>query len=104
MLRCCSDAIPGRFPRLLVGLDIDNSLCPLAGGDLALEQDVDLAVGAVLHLGEEEEGHEETGEAGAGPDVTAPATEVGLLYLCVSKMVQRGDFGWWDHLTSGLSM
>lgn len=89
--------------RLLVGLDIDDSRGPLAGGDLALEQDVDFAVGSVLHLGQEEEGGEEADEAGAGPDVTAPATEVGLLrYLsanCSSESSEKGG-----NLTSGLSI
>lgn len=81
--------------RLLVGLDIDNSRGPLAGGDLALEQDVDLAVGSVLHLGQEEEGGEEADEAGAGPDITAPATEVGLLrYMLVTvHHKDRGEGG-----------
>lgn len=36
--------------RLLVVVDIDNSLRPLASVDLALEQNVNLTVRSVLHL------------------------------------------------------
>ena len=62
------------------------SLGPLASRHLALEQDVDLAVGSVLHLGQVEEGREEADEAGGTPDVTTLATEVGLL-RCVLAIV-----------------
>lgn len=82
-----------RFCRLLVGRDIDMSLLPLAGRDLALEQDVDLAVGPVLHLGQVEECREEADEAGGAPDVAALAAQVGLLRLCVSKIVHCKRFG-----------
>ena len=67
--------------RLLVVLNIDDSLCPLAGWDLALEQDVNFAVRAVLHLGQEEVCHDEAEETSSTPDVTALAAEVGLLLI-----------------------
>lgn len=72
-------AFSSRLP-LLVGLDIDNSLCPLASRNLALEQNVDFAVGSVLHLRQEEVCHDETKETCASPDVAALATEVCLLH------------------------
>jgi len=48
------------LPRLLVVVDVDHGLLPLPGRHLTLEQDVDLAVGATLHLGKEEVGGDET--------------------------------------------
>lgn len=67
------------YGRLLVGLDVDNGLGPLAGRDLALEQNVNLTVRAALHLRNEEVGHDETEETSAAPNVTALAAEVCLL-------------------------
>lgn len=64
---------------LLVVGGVDNRLLPLAGLDLALEENVDLAIGAVLHLGEPLPGHEGTNECCAGPDVSALATKVTTL-------------------------
>jgi hypothetical protein len=46
---------------------------------MALEENVDLAVRAALHLRQEEVCHDETEETGSGPDITALSTEVGLL-------------------------
>ena len=63
------------YSHLLVIVDIDNSLLPLPGGDLALEQDVDLAVRPALHLGQEEVGGDEAEEAGGAPDVAAFAAD-----------------------------
>lgn len=65
---------------LLVGLDVDDGLGPLAGRDLALEKNVDFAVRAALHLRKEEVGQHETDETSSAPDITALSTEVGLLY------------------------
>lgn len=76
--------------RLLVGLDVDNSLLPLAGGDLALEQNIDLAVRTALHLRQEEVCDDETEETSASPDITALSTEVGLL-RCISIVLVQ-DF------------
>jgi hypothetical protein len=61
---------------LVVVLDIDNRLLPLASGHLAVEQDVDLTVRPALHLGQVEVGHEEADETGTSPHVTALAAEV----------------------------
>lgn len=69
--------------RLLVGRNIDLGLGPLAGRNLALEQNVDLAIGAALHLRQIEECQGEAEETGTSPNVTALATKVGLLF-CVS--------------------
>jgi hypothetical protein len=72
-------SLPVNYIHLLVVLDIDDSRLPLASRDMALEQDVDLAVRAALHLRQEEVCHNETEETGSSPDVTALSTEVGLL-------------------------
>lgn len=69
--------------RLLVSVELDDSLLPLAGRNLALEEDVDLTVRTTLHLRQEEVRHNETEETSASPDVTALSAEVGLL-RCVS--------------------
>jgi hypothetical protein len=67
---------------LLVILHIDNSLGPLPCGHLAREQNVNLAVRAVLHLRQEEVRDDEAEEARSGPNVTALAAEVGALVMC----------------------
>lgn len=64
---------------LLVGCDIDLGLGPLAGRDLALEQNVDLTVRATLHLRQVEVCQGEAKETSSSPNVTALATKVGLL-------------------------
>lgn len=64
---------------LLVVVDVDDGLLPLAGLDLAPEEDVDLADGAALHLGKPDPGHDEAHEARRAPDVTALATKVDTL-------------------------
>ena len=45
-----------------------------------MEQNVDFAVGSVLHLRQEEVCDDEAEEASATPDVTALATKVCFLY------------------------
>ena len=88
--------------RLRVVADVDNSLLPLAGRNLALEQNVDLAVRSALHLRKEEESHDEAEETSTSPDVTALSAKVCLLRF-VSN-VFRARFWEKDNLTSGLSM
>jgi hypothetical protein len=83
---------------------VDVGLRPLAGIDLAGEEDVDLAVRATLVLGEEEEGDDEAAETGAAPDVAALAAEISALEVDVSMMVVRGCTGGFIGLTSGLSI
>lgn len=60
-------------------MDIDDGLLPLAGLDLALEQNVDLSVRSVLHLRKPDECHDQADETGTRPDITTLATEVGTL-------------------------
>ena len=68
-----------RTRSLLVVVDVDLRLLPLAGGDFATEHDIDLAVRAILHLGELEVGDDQAAEASGTPDVTALAAEVGTV-------------------------
>lgn len=42
------------FDRLIIVLDVHDCILPLASRDLALEHDVNLAVGSPLHLRQEE--------------------------------------------------
>lgn len=92
--------LEGQF-RLLVGLCVDLSLGPVACVDLTLEQNVDLAVRAVLHLWYEEVCQDEADETSSGPYVTALSAEVGLLFDFSN--IHRKN--WRErHLTSGLSM
>jgi hypothetical protein len=65
--------------RLLVSCNINFGLGPLAGRNLALEQNVNLTVGAALHLRQEKVCQHKAEETSTTPDVTALATEVGLL-------------------------
>jgi hypothetical protein len=58
---------------------MDLSRRPLAGRDLAVEENVNLAVTAVLHLRQEEVCHNEAEEAGTRPDVTTLAAKVCFL-------------------------
>ncbi len=58
---------------LRVRVDIDIHLLPLAGRDLALEHDVDLAVGAILHFRQEEVGRDQADESRGAPNVAALA-------------------------------
>jgi hypothetical protein len=64
---------------LLVVADVDDGLLPLAGRDLALEENVDFSVRSVLHLRKPDVGTEQTEGTSSGPDVTTLATKVGTL-------------------------
>lgn len=64
---------------LLVVVDVDLGLGPVASIDLALEQDVDFTVRSSLHLRNVEPCERETDESSSSPDVTAPATKVSTL-------------------------
>lgn len=61
---------------LLVIAHVDDGLLELPSRNLAVEQNVKLAVGAVLKLGQEEVGHDPADEGGAAPDVAALASHV----------------------------
>lgn len=61
---------------LLVVIDVDHRLLPLAGRDLALEHDVNFTVRATLHLGQAPPGYNETDECSGAPNVAALSAEV----------------------------
>jgi hypothetical protein len=61
---------------LLVVVDVDDRLLPLASRDLPSEHDVDLAVTAVLHLRKLEVGDDQTSQTGGAPDVTTFSTKI----------------------------
>lgn len=67
---------PGLDLHLVVILDIDDRLLPLASRHLAVEQDVNLTVRPALHLRQVEVGHHEAEETGAAPDVAALSAKV----------------------------
>ena len=76
---------------LLIIIDIDLGLLPLACRDLALEHDVNLAVRSALHLRKEEVCSDETGETGTTPDVTTLATDCErLLVICFESAFWKG--------------
>ena len=64
------------FLHLLVIAHVDDSLLKLPSRNPAVEQDVKLAVRAVLELREEEVGHDPADKSGAAPDVAALASHV----------------------------
>lgn len=51
-----------RHTPLLVVVDVDNSLLPLACWDMAIKQNVDLPIGPTLHLRQEEVSQDEADE------------------------------------------
>lgn len=59
---------------LLVVIDVNVRLLPLASWDLALEHDVNLAVGSVLHLGQLKVGGDQAEQTRRTPNVTALAS------------------------------
>lgn len=67
------------MPHLLVVVDVDNRILPLASRDMTVEHDVDLAEGPTLHLRQEQVCYDEAEEASSGPDVAALAAKVHAL-------------------------
>ena len=65
--------------QLAVVVNIDDSLLPLARLNMTVEQDIDLAVRAILHLWQPDVSHGQADERGTSPDVAAFATEVSLV-------------------------
>jgi hypothetical protein len=61
---------------LLVVFDVEDGRLELPGGNLVVEQNVDLTVRAVLELRKEEVGHHPADASGTSPDVTALACEI----------------------------
>lgn len=88
--------------RLLVIVDVNDGLLPLAGRDLALEHDVNLANGASLHLRDVEVCKDETDETSGTPDVTALAAQVDTLFSSLACCYTLGRWG--SKLTVVLSM
>jgi hypothetical protein len=103
--------------RLLVSCNVNFGLGPLAGRNLALEQNVNLTVGAALHLRQEKVCQHEAEETSTTPDVTALATEVGLLlyvsnsndcrsrksYIRVKHVAREENAGNVDHVVGSAS-
>jgi hypothetical protein len=76
-LRCCEHQSFAECPRpfgLLVVVNVDNHILPPMGWNMTFKQNINLAVGSVLHLGEPDPGHDCTNKRSAGPDVAALAT------------------------------
>lgn len=76
----CKQAILFNF-RLVIIIDIDDSLLPLAGRDPTLEQNIDLTEGSVLHLRDPNVRHDGAEEGSAGPDVSRLAADVPLVVV-----------------------
>src|ERR1017187_3326334 len=65
---------------LLVVLYINNCFRPLTSWDMTIKQDVNLAVGSILHLRQEEVCHDQAKETGATPDIAALPEKCSTLY------------------------
>ena len=89
-----------RHPYLLVVVDVDNRLAPLASRNLALEHDIDLTVGPTLHLRDVEVRHDEAHKASGTPDVTTLAAKVTTLKK-VNQHILLQDVGARSGLPSG---
>jgi hypothetical protein len=70
---------------LLVVVDVDLGLGPVARRNLALEHDVNLAVRSTLHLRHAEVCSDKTDEASGAPNVTTLATDCEILLATVLK-------------------
>jgi hypothetical protein len=64
---------------LIIVLDIDDRLLPLASRHMTREQNVDLTEGPMLHLRDPDPRHDGADEGGASPDVAALAAQVPLI-------------------------
>lgn len=62
--------------RLLVVLDIDEGRLELPGGNLAIEEDVELTVRAILELRKAKVGSDPADDSGASPDISTLASKV----------------------------
>lgn len=76
---------------LLIVLDIDDRLLPLASLNLSLKQNVDFAEGSVLHLWNPNPSHESADKGGGCPDVAALAAQVPL--ISVEHVAGKEDAG-----------
>jgi len=66
--------IPASTVFLLVVFDIDFRLLPFASRDVALEHDVNLAIGSTLHLRQAKVRDDQTKQSRTAPDVAALAS------------------------------
>ena len=71
---------------LLIGIDVDFSLLPFAGWNLALEHDVNLTVGSILHLRQLKESDDEAPEA---VSTVKAATEIKNAATATHKAAQE---------------
>lgn len=69
---------------LIIVLDIDHRLLPLARRNLTLEHDVNLTVRSALHLRQEEVCRDQASQTSSTPNVAAFAAEISTLY-CISS-------------------
>ena len=88
-IRNASSLLP-RVKRLLVVIDVNDSLRPLASWDLALEHDVDLAVGTSLHLRKLVVRRDQAEEAGSAPNVAAFASNCSVSVI-VRYLLRGGE-------------
>lgn len=65
--------------RLLIVVDIDDGLLPLASRKTTTEHNVNLTIRATLHLRKTPPGHDETEKGSAAPDVAALAADWEML-------------------------
>lgn len=71
--------LPTLHMRLLVIVDIDDRLLPLASRKTTAEHNVNLTVRATLHLRKTPPGHNETEKGSAAPDVATLAADWKML-------------------------
>lgn len=84
-------------PCLLVVIDINVRLFPLASWDAALEHNVNLAVGSTLHLRQAKVSYDQTKQSRTAPDVaTLPSNCTMLATVKSHYKVRTYDFHQWD--------
>lgn len=64
---------------LLIVIDIDHSLCPLPSWNFSLEQDINLPVGPILHLRQEEVCHNIADQTRGSPNIATSTSEISAL-------------------------
>lgn len=102
---CTPSTTAKLFQYLLVVLGVDDGVLPLASGHVAVEQDVDLAVRAALHLRDEEVGQDQAEQCRTRPNVTAFSAEVcALCGFSCERLLCTEAYGEQRELTSELSM
>jgi hypothetical protein len=65
---------------LLVVVDVNSRLAPLASLHMAVEENIDFAVGAALHFRQPDPGQQEADKASCAPNITAAAAQVDTLW------------------------